>query len=206
MFDLSPLGSDGQESTEFIWRDYFGIMFLVSAGLLAIVLLLVNEPKEDESVDIQSPGSVIVELVWDSERNVDLDLWVQAPGDKPVGYSNMSGVVFNLLRDDLGTRNDMSGINLENAYSRGTPAGEYCVNVHYYNDHDGSGPLKCKVMVRVKESLDSPAKPVVATELTMKSSGQETTAFRFRLTEDGKLVPGSIHSIDKPLRSAHLGG
>jgi xanthosine utilization system XapX-like protein len=26
---------------------------------------------------------------------------VQAPGDVPVGYSNKSGGVFNLLRDDL---------------------------------------------------------------------------------------------------------
>jgi len=31
-----------------------------------------------------------------------VDLWVQAPGDVPVGYSNKSGGVLNLLRDDLG--------------------------------------------------------------------------------------------------------
>ena len=39
------------------------------------------------------------------------DLWVQAPGDVPVGYSNKSGGVFNLLRDDLGKAKDMTDGN-----------------------------------------------------------------------------------------------
>jgi hypothetical protein len=39
------------------------------------------------------------------------DLGVQAPGDVPVGYSNKSGGVFNLLRDDLGKVMDMTDGN-----------------------------------------------------------------------------------------------
>jgi hypothetical protein len=39
------------------------------------------------------------------------DLWIQAPGDVPVGYSNKSGGVFNLLRDDLGKAKDMTDGN-----------------------------------------------------------------------------------------------
>ena len=39
------------------------------------------------------------------------DLWVQAPGDLPIGYSNKSGGVFNLLRDDLGKAKDMTDGN-----------------------------------------------------------------------------------------------
>jgi hypothetical protein len=39
------------------------------------------------------------------------DLWVQAPGDLPIGYSNKSGGVFNILRDDLGKAKDMTDGN-----------------------------------------------------------------------------------------------
>jgi hypothetical protein len=48
-----------------------------------------------------------------------VDLWVQAPGDVPVGYSNESGVIFNLVRDDLGKGSDPNSMNYEIAYGRG---------------------------------------------------------------------------------------
>jgi hypothetical protein len=49
-----------------------------------------------------------------------VDLWVQAPGDIPVGYSNKGGLIMNLLRDDLGT-NDPTPLLYENQYSHGVP-------------------------------------------------------------------------------------
>jgi hypothetical protein len=200
------MGSEGDNSAEVIWRDYFAIMFFFTAAMFVIILTLVNDPKEAEDADIEAPGGVLVEVVWDNQRDVDVDLWVQAPGDLPVGYSNMSGKIFNLVRDDRGFMNDLSGLNLENANSRGTPAGEWCVNLHYFHDYDRGGPVKCTVIVRSKETAGAPLENVVATEITLKTEGKEETVFRFKLTDKGKLVPGSIHHIHKPLRSAHLGG
>ena len=52
--------------------------------------------------------------------DADVDLWVQAPGDISVGYSNKGSAVFNLLRDDLGKRVDVTGLNYETSYSRGS--------------------------------------------------------------------------------------
>ena len=37
--------------------------------------------------------------------------------------------MFNLLRDDLGTCGDATGLNYEVSYARGNPAGEYTVEV-----------------------------------------------------------------------------
>lgn len=206
MFDIDPMGSEGDNSADMVWRDYPFIMFLLTAVLLSIVLLLVNEPKEAEDADMEAPGGVLVEVVWDTQRDVDVDLWVLAPGDVPVGYSNMSGKIFNLIRDDRGFMNDLSNVNMENASSRGTPAGEWCVNLHYFHDYDNGGPVECTVIVKSKETAGAPLENVVATKFMLKPEGKEETVFRFKLTDKGKLVPGSIHHISKPLRSAHLGG
>ena len=79
----------------------------------------------------------MVEANWPPDMDSDVDLWVQAPGDMPVGYSNKGGAVFNLLRDDLGQQLDLSGLNYESSYSRGIVPGEYTVNLHLYRNRAG---------------------------------------------------------------------
>ncbi len=195
------LDDDDQAGIEIVWKDLPFNALLAMLFLVTMLMVLVNPPQEEDASEEQTPGNVIVELVWDSGRNVDLDLWVQAPGDKPVGYSNKSGQVMNLLRDDLGKQGDLTDVNLENAYSRGIVEGEYCVNVHYFRD-DGQGPINATVVIRVKESANAPTRQLLARdEMLMRAAGQELTAFRFKLTREGKLVDGSVHSIFKPLRS-----
>ena len=88
-----------------VFRD---VILLALTGFISMVILLipfVNPPTEEESSSTP-PGNVIVELFWDDKRDVDIDLWVQAPDDIPVGYSNKGGLFFNLLRDDLGIYKD----------------------------------------------------------------------------------------------------
>jgi hypothetical protein len=69
---------------------------------------------------------------WPDAADTDVDLWVQGPGDVPVGYSNKGGRLFNLLRDDLGLQSDAAKINYESSFSRGIVEGEYVINVHLY--------------------------------------------------------------------------
>src|SRR2546421_487736 len=72
----------------------------------ALALAHVAKTDEEQSKGQTPPGNVIVEMFWDKAIDADVDLWVQAPGDVPVGYSNKSGVIFNLVRDDLGKGSD----------------------------------------------------------------------------------------------------
>jgi len=148
---------------------------------------------------IAPPGSVIVEVIWPPTNPSDVDLWVQAPGDVPVGYSNKGGAVFNLLRDDLGSILDMTGLNYENSYSRGMPAGEYTVNLHLYRA-TGSLPIPCKVVVSTRDG-SNPTNQILARDVKLMRQGQELTAVRFKLGADGHLVPGSVTTAFKPLRS-----
>ena len=87
------------EETLTVWLDTALLMLGGFILMTVLMLSVVNPPaKSAETAGEQSPGNVIVEAQWADAIDADVDLWVQAPGDKPVGYSNKSGAVFNLLR------------------------------------------------------------------------------------------------------------
>lgn len=189
------------DETGTVFRD---VIMLALAGFVALVILMLphlNPPGEKKAEDTEPPGNVIIELRWPDESDSDIDLWVQAPGDKPVGYSNKGGLIFNLLRDDLGRRADATGMNYEVSYSRGIPPGEYTVNVHLYRNPSRSLPIPVTVVTSVKRSTKESAKQILASKVELGREGQEATVFRFQLDEAGNLVPGSVHNIRRPLRS-----
>jgi hypothetical protein len=184
-----------------VFRD---VILLALAGFVAIVLLLLphlNPPGEAAEDTTEPPGNVIVEIRWPDEIDADVDLWVQAPGDRPVGYSNKGGKVFNLLRDDLGKRNDATGMNYEVSYSRGMPAGEYTVNVHLYRNPSNIYPVPVTIVTSVKRTPSESARQLLASEIELTREGQEITVYRFELTDEGHLVSGSVHSLQRGLRS-----
>ena len=144
---------------------------------------------------------MIVEVRWPDEIDADVDLWVQAPGDRPVGYSNKGGAVFNLLRDDLGKRADVTGPNYETSYSRGVLPGEYTVNLHLYRNPSGVYPVPVTVVTSVKAHTEQSARQLLASEVLLVGEGEELTVYRFELSEAGDLVGGSVHSLYKSLRT-----
>ena len=131
----------------------------------------------------------------------DVDLWVEAPGDVPVGYANKGGAVFNLLRDDLGNRADATGLNYETSYSRGILPGEYTVNLHLYRNSSRTFPVPVTVVTSVKSEAENSTKQMLASKVELTREGEEMTVYRFQLTEAGGLVGGSVHSLFKELRS-----
>lgn len=198
MLTGEPLVEDS-EST--VFRD---VLLLALAGFMAIVILILphlNPPGEEAKAAADPPGNVLVETRWADGLRTDVDLWVQAPGDVPVGYSNKGGAVFNLLRDDLGMRADATPLNYEVSYSRGIVPGEYTVNLHLYrNEEKARGPVTATVLVSVKANENRGAKQILMSEVDLEREGQEVTVFRFSLDESGELVPGSVHGLPKALR------
>ena len=183
-----------------VFRD---VIMLALAGFVALVILMLphlNPPGEKAAENKEPPGNVIVELRWPDDIDSDIDLWVQAPGDSPVGYSNKGGVIFNLLRDDLGKRADATGMNYEVSYSRGIPPGEYTVNVHLYRNPARVLPIPITVVTSIKKSAKESAKQILASKIDLKREGQESTIFRFELDEAGNLVPGTVHNLQRKLR------
>lgn len=199
--------SSGEDVLGYTWRDFLFLMVLTFLVLLALLIYYLNpKAEETEKGDIVPPGNVIVGIVWPDSKNSDVDLWVRAPGDVPVGWSNLNGVIFNLLRDDLGEAGDAAGINYENAFSRGIVPGEYVINVQWFADYSGSSKMPVTVVVSVKKSLtasdgasEAQITQILKTDIELRYVGEEITATRFELTDDGKLVPGSINALFKPL-------
>lgn len=188
------------DSSATVFRD---VILLALAGFVTLVLLLLPHlnPKAKAEQATQSPGNVIVELRWPDGLDADVDLWVQAPGDTPVGYSNKGGAIFNLLRDDLGHAADLTELNYEFTYSRGVPQGDYTVNVHLYRNRAQTFPVPATLVVSVKSAADVSAKQILSTRIDIAREGLELTAFRFKLDERGRLVPGSVHDLPKKLRA-----
>jgi hypothetical protein len=196
--DLFDEGDDGSST---VFRD---VIMLALVGFVALVIIMlphIQPPGAETTGEITAPGNVIVEVRWPDEVDADVDLWVQAPGDLPVGYSNKGGAVFNLLRDDLGQRADATGLNYETSYSRGIPPGEYTVNLHLYRNPSQHYPVHATVVTSVKRDTAERAEQLLASKVLLLSDGDETTVYRFRLTEAGDLVAGSVHSVFKELRA-----
>lgn len=170
--------------------------------LVIVVWMLPLIRDESKSADGQTPpGNITVMATW-PEGDTDIDLWVTGPGEpNAIGYSNKGGLLWNLLRDDLGTMPDLTGLNFENAYSRGAPAGEWIINLHCFR----CPVLPQKVNIEVgssKAATGGKGSLVLATStVTLTANGQEKTAIRFRLDAKGDLIPGSINGLFKPLRS-----
>lgn len=191
------------EETLTVWLDTALLMLGGFILMTVLMLSLVNPPaKSAETVGEQAPGNVIIEAQWADSLDADVDLWVKAPGDKPVGYSNKSGAVFNLLRDDLGQAQDITDNNYEVAYSRGLPAGEYIANVHMYRGVGVTYPVAVKVIARVKPTAEESAQELVTATIQLRHENDQVTAFRFQLDGHGRLVAGSTNSVYKELRTA----
>jgi hypothetical protein len=185
------------EAASTVFRD---VLMLALIGFVAMVIMLLPHlsRKHDEAKASQVPGNVVVELHWPDDLPVDVDLWVKAPGDVPVGFWNQGGHYFNLLRDDLGLEGDATGRNYEVSYSRGIPAGEYIVNVHMYGPVPAGVRVPARVVVSVKPKYGE-LRQILETTIELTHKGQEETAFRFQLTADGELVPGSVNTLRRRL-------
>jgi len=191
------------EETLTVWLDTALLMLGGFILMTVLMMAVVNPPAQSaETAGEQSPGNVIIEAQWADGLDADVDLWVAAPGDRPVGYSNKSGTVFNLLRDDLGKAQDVTDYNYEVAYSRGIPAGEYVVNVHMYRGIGVTYPIEVKLVASVKANPNDSAKQLVTTTVQLQRENHQVTAFRFNLDGDGNLVTGSVNSLYKELRVA----
>lgn len=194
-----------EQSEGTVFRD---VVMLALAGFVAVVVLLlphIARPGAADRTPFVPPGNLVVEVRWPDASDADVDLWVRAPGDRPVGYSNRGGRVFDLLRDDLGRRGDPGDLNLETAFARGAPAGAYTVNLHLYRLPIGEAEVPVDVAIRARPRGAEEPLEIARRRIVLTRQGEERTVLRFTLGPDGRPVAGSLHSLPEPLRNAREG-
>ena len=181
---------------------FIDLLFNLIVGisfLFIISFLLINDPKREENTEPLAEYMVI--LSWDSEIDVDIDLWIDGPSGVVGFQSPVSGFMY-LDKDDLGHRNDsvwrdgeqhVLKLNREIVNIRGFHSGEYIVNIHYYG-----GPESYKtVNANVEVIKLNPFSIVHESSQELFKRGQEKTIVRF--TMDGQGHYSNINFLKKAI-------
>jgi len=173
---------------------------LVGFAFLFIIAFLLIKP-EAKKEDFERRAEFVVVMEWDNDASGDIDLYVEDPTNKQVSFRYHNHNYMHLDKDDLGAMNDTVvnadgsistvKINREVVTIRGIIKGEYVVNGHYYSlrSYDKVNPPKPNITVRVELHKVNPYSIMWVGEKQFNHRGQEETFVRFRLDEDGKILP-----------------
>jgi hypothetical protein len=201
---MDEWGDDSKISTKVMgdWATNIAFAFIILFFITLPFIGYPNKPQEVVAdVAIKMPGNLMIWIRWPDDVDIDVDLWVQAPGDKPIGYSNRAGKTFNLLRDDLGSISDTTKLNYEVVFGRDMPDGRYTVNIHLYRN--GSELTLVPVNADISINHGSSAVLIAKKKVVLTSVGEEITVANFTLY-NGKLA-GDIDGNYVPLRDANSG-
>ena len=175
--------------------DPFSVMLFkalqVVAFLFFIALLAMNPESTKGKVD--SKAEFIITLGWPDSHPDDMDLYTEDPLGNIVWYHEREAGFMTLDRDDRGGLNNsitvaghkvMSPIRQETVSIRGIVAGEYTVNVNYYLA-TATAPVPVSVKI---EKVNPTVEVVYYDTMTLTHMGEEKTAARFRVAENGNVV------------------
>lgn len=177
-----------EDAITVVFRDLLLLLALLMLTLVVLIIPLIKMRKETTQPD-KPAGDLLAELVWSPQSTADIDIWAQAPNGEKVGYLRPRGVIFNLVRDDLGREGDFSGLNYEFVFSRGIPDGRYRFSVVYYAANDEGGkPQEVRVSIRYRHG--EAMRVIWEGRLTLDFPGQEKALLSF-VMKNGRLVPGS---------------
>jgi len=179
--------------------DPFSVMLFkalqVVAFLFFLALLAMN--PEARSGKIESKAEFIMTMNWPDDHPDDIDLYVEDPLGNIAWYHQREAGFLVLDRDDRGAMNDSiivngrkisSPIRQEIVSIRVIVPGEYTVNVNYYVKYFANTPL-VPVPVAVKvEKLNPTVEIIYADATILDRVGQEKTAVRFRVADDGSVT------------------
>lgn len=177
---------------------------LLSFVLLFIVSwLLINPIAKNKNVE--SKGEFLVIATWDDDKNDDVDLYVQDPAGNTASFRQKEVGVMHLDRDDLGFVNDKILLNngdilevktnREVLTIRGIVPGEFVINLHMYSKRS-EGPTNIKVeIIKI-----NPNATVFSKDFVMDHRGEEITAIRFTVDDDGKTF--NLNDVPKSLANA----
>jgi hypothetical protein len=184
--------------------DPFSVMLFkalqVVAFLFFIALLVVNPEAKQGKIDTKA--DFIITMTWPDSHPDDIDLYAEDPLGNIVWYHVREAGFMVLDRDDRGGLNNSitvngqkmsSPIRQETVSIRGIIAGEYTINVNHY-----LATTNAPVPVSVKVEKVNPTVEVVHYDtLIVDHAGQETTAVRFRVADNGRVT--DVSRQDKSL-------
>lgn len=173
---------------EWFFRDILLALFFLSL----LLALLANPNATKKTLTDKNPGRLTVLLTWPGHQDDDVDLWVEAPGDTPVGYLNRTGKVFDLLHDDRGHTVENTWTNVEFASARTLPEGLYIINSVLYTTWDNKLPVHVHFSVELEAPNGKGGTIIAQGDAFLTHPKDEITLVTFRLNAQHKLIPDSL--------------
>ena len=180
-----------QNSEQDVFTDLLFNTLLGFAFMFAIAFMLISTPEK--TGDIESKAEVLITIRWADEHPDDVDALVEDPRGGLVWYHNRDSGLMHLDRDDRGVFADqinVNGVKMQNPINqetvtvRATQPGEYVVNLlHYKSNYSAPLPVTVKV-----EKLNPSVSLVYYDTVELTGSGDEKTAVRFTLDENGAVT------------------
>ncbi len=171
--------------TDLLFNALLGFVFM-----FLIAFMLINPISDTGKVDPKA--EVLITVTWPDGHPDDIDLYVEDPNGGVVWYHVKEAGLMHLDRDDRGNYRDTitvggnkinNPLNQETVSIRGIIPGEFVVNVHHYL---ANGTEDVPVEVKI-EKLNPEVTLVFYTTLQLDHKGQELTAARFTMDEEGQI-------------------
>lgn len=181
--------------TDLLFNTLIGFMLL-----FFIAIIYLSPEKDAGKIDIEA--EYIITVTWPDNSPDDIDTWIEDPEGHVTWYRNRSAGLVHLDRDDRGMLDDtvviggrtvVNPLNQEVTAIRGLAAGEYTVNIHYYESETNES-----VPVSVRVAKVNPVyKIAYYGTKTLSQKGDEKTAVRFTLGSDGEVL--NVNELPKTL-------
>ena len=185
-YSLYTREGDNDAFTDLLFNVLLGFAFMF---FIAFILI----KPEDASGKIDTNAEFLITVTWPDEHPDDIDTYVEDPAGNLVWYHGREAGLMHLDRDDRGNYRDTivingepitNPLNQETVSVRGVVAGEYVVNIFHY-----SATTAEQVPVTVKVEKLNPIVTVLYYDtIQLDHTGQEETAVRFVIRNDGTIV------------------
>ena len=183
--------------------DFLFNTLLCFAALFSLAFVMINPSKKNKTVDAKA--EFLITVTWPSDIDDDVDTYVEDPNGNLVAFNRREQGLMHLDRDDVGFSSDRLqtpfGIveykqNREMVSLRGIVPGEYVVNVHMYTKRSEE---EKETPVTILLEKINPYRVVTGSNVILKQKGDEKTAFRFVLNDEGEVT--NINKLEKSLTS-----
>lgn len=172
--------------TDLLFNALLGITFL-----FFIAIVFMNPISKQGNVSLKA--EYMITINWPDQRPDDVDIWVQDPRGEILSYLRKDAGSLHLDRDDQGNVTDtviVNGkevvypVNQEIVTLRGLVAGEYIVNLYFYENRSGQ-PVDITIKV---EKVNPTLSVKFYDTITLEEQDVEKTALRFTLGGDGEFI------------------
>ena len=176
--------------TNLAFLDLLFNTLLCFAALFSLAFILINPSKKNKTVDAKA--EFIITVIWPSEMDDDVDTYVEDPEGNLIAFNRREQGLMHLDRDDTGLSFDTISTsfglveykeNREMVTIRGYLPGEYVVNVHMYTKREDKETPVTIILEKI-----NPYKVVTGRNVVLKLRGDEKTAFRFTVDDEGKVI------------------